>query len=73
MIDVIAVAAAAFGAALFKYLTAREVLKRANRKDIPAITRAMYRRSDMNRRPRTDLRSDQDEKTQNHDQLGWAT
>lgn len=42
MIEVVAVAVASLGVAVCRHLTAREIVKRAHPKDIPAIAHAMY-------------------------------
>jgi hypothetical protein len=49
MIEVVAIAAASLGVALCRYLTARTFVKHANKKNIPAIARAMYPRRQLDR------------------------
>jgi hypothetical protein len=49
VIEVVVVAVAALGAAAFRYLTARVFVKHADRKDLPAIARAVYQRYQLGR------------------------
>jgi hypothetical protein len=53
---IIAVTAAvsALGVAAFRYLTARTFVKHANKKDIPAIAKAMYPRLHLSRSRQAD-------------------
>jgi hypothetical protein len=61
MIEVVAVAVASLGVALCRYLSVRTFVKHANKKDIPAIARAVYPRLQLGRGRRPDLDGKQPE------------